>query len=249
MLQIGPLRDNRSEFDNMAAAALSSSFRADLEHGLSEMERPRVDLAPFRDRLQKHCPSTLLDVFLTIPIWSSAVLSLTVLPALVRLAPLYSTLIIVSITIVRIGKMDEAKSGEWWGLFFLSFLSVLLSASIFILGLQIDGTLNSPITVAALFGSFVASIGFGILFVMVWGFDRAECWRTTLGMLAWTLAMCSALLAIVALLAKTMAEHGTLSQWGPWGHVAVIPYWVIIFVMLTVLPGCGCIGAVMSFYV
>lgn len=256
---IGPLMDDRREFDSMAVAVQSESFRRELEHAHDEMAthfaRESITIngraysrQPLDNALRSVVDAVIgnfgcvsLDVFLVLPIWLTMVFSLLHWPSLACLAPLYFTFFSASIALLfwTCAYDVDAKTGETWLAIYMSVVGITLAAAIFSLGLQIDGLIHCPIAVLSTFMLSLALIGGAtsvMMVQMIWKAPSDRC-RLMAGFLSEILAVAAVAIGILSLYQK--ATGGILS---------VIPYGVVIWVMLTSAPMLFTILAVFSFY-
>jgi len=168
MLQIGPLMQDRAEFNsNMRAVMLSDSVCEDLERVHRdmgrEMRRPcRTIASPIWQKFDHEAYYALNDSFLFVPIWIHAALSMLALPALVKVAPLCCCALAVSM-MARQDALRSSRNNEALCITCIATLLLALAAAIFLLGLQLDGVLHLPITVAVVFEVLVALMGIGFL--------------------------------------------------------------------------------------
>lgn len=218
----GPLLSNRAEFDNMVAALESSnSLVVQLQQAHHEVELPSV---LFAQPLQQSLNISPVEA-LIVAVWASAMLSLMLLPALLRFAPLYCACIGISLFPRAVLDKDFVPMR-------LALLSsAALTVSIFLLCLQLDGVLHSPVAVSVSFWVFLALAGLcGCLTVYEAGDEWPDEERDRLCILlccsvGMAIALASAAVGIAALLEKTIG-----------GVLAVIPYTVIVFVLLACVP-------------
>lgn len=227
-------------FDNMSRAMLSPTVCARMQHARNQIQQQSNLMYPIWKGLNDLSDTNTYPLIVICPIWLCATLSLMSLPALLRLAPLYVACILASIFCGRHWWRGNDYPVTKWPHLYLAMTILWLAVAIFVLGLQLDGMLQSPKTVAALFWGFVTILGIGV--VVLFGpcicLGREHWCRIMSGFLAWALAVSSADLGIAALLEK--AVGGTLAE---------IPYSIIVLLMIMCVPACSCLWTVLAFYI
>lgn len=255
--------DDRLEFDNMAVAVQSQSFRRELEHAHDEMAlhfggelihrqytpQPLHNaLRPVLDQVIGHFACVGFDVFLILPIWLAMVFSLLHCTSLVCLAPLYFTFFSASTALLlwtcAYEVCPKSRDGETWACIYVSMVGITLAAALLLLGMQIDGLIHCPIAVLSAFMLPLALIGGATLFMEVlmiweclWAGSTSDTCRQMAGFLSTILAIAAAAIGMLALYQKATG-----------GIFSVIPYGVIIWVMLTSAPMFFTMFGVLGFY-
>lgn len=227
-------RPSRAEFNDMEAVLnTSQSLVVNVRQAVEDVERCDRLHTSHATRDGPDFGINLADIFF-LPLWASALLYLLPLPAVVQFAPLYCACIVMASFpnkfYVDFMEIISDDVPERIGVL-IRPIFVALAISISILCLQLNGLLHSALTVAVAFWIFVAVMGTCSCFIAV---ASAEEWPddfcgsiciVAAGGVCCTIALSSASIGIAALLAKVTG-----------GIFAVIPYFVIVFVLLLCVP-------------